>query len=72
MATGTKGSSDGQQPEALRSLEAAAEAGSKKPDGQGLQARADTAPEPDPLAKEHAEATEILKNAAERDTGGQA
>ena len=72
MATGTKGSSDGQQPDALRSLEAAAEAGSKKPGDQGLQAKLDTAPEPDPLEKEHAEATEILKTAAERDTGGKA
>lgn len=71
MAVSKSGSdSDGQQPEALASLEAAAKSGSKKPDGQGLQARPDTAPKPGSLAKEEAEAAEILKDGAEKDTAG--
>jgi hypothetical protein len=70
MATNTVGKSDGQQPEALASLDAAAKADSKKPDDQGLQAKPDTAPKPDSLEKEEAAAAEILKKGAERDTGG--
>lgn len=73
MAMGKSGGdSDGQQPEALASLEAAAKSGSKKPDDQGLQARPDTAPKPESLAKEEAEAAEILKDGAEKDTAGKA
>ena len=34
----------GRQPEALRSLKSAARSGSRKPDGQGYEARSDTAP----------------------------
>lgn len=59
------GRSTGQQPEALRSLDAAAKAGSKKPDGQGLQARGDTAPRPAPLKAEQQAAAEVLKAGAE-------
>jgi hypothetical protein len=35
----------GRQPEALRSLKSAARSGSRKPEGQGYEARSDTAPE---------------------------
>jgi hypothetical protein len=70
--TTRKSDSDGQQPEALASLEAAAKSGSKKPDDQGLRAKADTAPKPDSLEKEEAVAAEILKKGAERDTKGKA
>ena len=70
--TTRKSDSDGQQPEALASLKAAARSGSKKPDDQGLQAKADTAPKPDSLEKEEAQAAEILKKGAERDTKGKA
>jgi hypothetical protein len=72
MTTTPKSDSDGQQPEALASLEVAARSGSKKPDEQGLQAKADTAPKPDSLEKEEKVAAEILKKAAERDTAGKA
>jgi hypothetical protein len=72
MATNTGGKSDGQQPEALASLEAAAKAGSKKPDEQSLQAKADTAPKPDSPEREEAVAAGILKKGAERDTKGKA
>ncbi len=59
----------GQQPDPLRSLEAAAKAGSQKPGGQGLEARADTAPEPAPLEAEQRDAAEILKAGAEGGKG---
>jgi hypothetical protein len=72
MTTTPKSDSDGQQPEALASLEAAARSGSKKPDDQGLQAKPDTAPQPDSLEKEEKVAAEILKKGAERDTTGSA
>jgi len=66
MAQNQHGGSSGQQPEALRSLEAAAKAGSRKPDDQGLQATAKTAPAPDSLEDEQRKAAEILKEGAER------
>ena len=73
MAMGKSGGdSDGQQPEALASLEAAAKSGSKKPDDQGLRARPDTVPKPGSLAKEEAEAAEILEDGAEKDSAGKA
>jgi hypothetical protein len=59
----------GQQPEALNSLKAAARAGSQKPDGQGLAAKGETAPEAESLEAEQADAAEILKQGAEEDTG---
>jgi hypothetical protein len=65
-------SAKGQQPEALRSLEAAAKAGSKKPDGQGLTATDQTAPTPASLEQEEQTAAEILRAGAEGDTKGMA
>jgi hypothetical protein len=58
----------GQQPEALRSLEAAAEHGSRKPVDQGLTATEETAPRDDSLEQEEETAANILKAAAEKDT----
>ena len=63
---------EGQQPEALRSLEAAAEHGSRKPPSQGLEAQSDTAPQPASLDKEEETAAKILKAGAEKDTKGMA
>jgi hypothetical protein len=54
-------SSKGQQPEALRSLKAAARSGSRKPADQGLQAKDDTAPPPSSSKRKQAAATEVLK-----------
>jgi hypothetical protein len=56
----------GQQPEATRSLEAAARAGSEKPEAQGLTARADTAPSPDSLEREQEVAARVLREGAEK------
>ena len=58
---------EGQQPEALRSLEAAAEHGSRKPADQGLTAKSDTAPQPASLEQEEETAAAILKAGAEKD-----
>ena len=66
MAEKQQGGSSGQQPEALRSLDAAAKAGSRKPDDQGLQATGKTAPRPDSLEEEQRKAAEVLKEGAER------
>ncbi len=65
-------SAKGQQPEALRSLEAAAKAGSKKPDGQGLTATDQTAPTPASLEQEEKTAAEVLHAGAKGDTKGMA
>jgi hypothetical protein len=65
-------SAKGQQPEALRSLEAAAKAGSKKPDGQGLTATDETAPTPASLEQEEKTASEILQAGAKGDAKGTA
>jgi hypothetical protein len=62
--------SDGQQPEALRSLETAAKAGSKKPDHQGLEATAETAPVPASLEQEEAAAAGVLSAGADKDPKG--
>lgn len=59
----------GRQPDAERSLEAAARAKSRKPDGQGLHATSETAPEPRSLEREQSEAAEILKRNSERAAG---
>ena len=59
----------GQQPEALRSLEAVAEAGGKKPPEQGMTATSRTAPERASLEEQERTAAEILKEGAERATG---
>lgn len=61
---------DGQQPEALRSLEAAAEAGGQKPREQGMTATSRTAPSPAPLEEQERKAAEILKKGADLDTAG--
>jgi hypothetical protein len=57
----------GQQPESLRSLEAAAKHGSKKPADQGLRAKGDTAPQPAPLEQEQQAAADVLKAGTEHD-----
>jgi excinuclease UvrABC helicase subunit UvrB len=62
----------GQQPEALRSLEAAAKANSQKPAEQGLTATDQTAPTPASLEQEEQTAAEILRAGAKGDTKGMA
>jgi hypothetical protein len=57
----------GQQPEPLRSLETAAEHGSKKPDDQGLEAKGKTAPRPTDLKQEQKAAAEVLKAGTDHD-----
>ena len=57
---------NGQQPEALRSLKAAAKAGSRKPQDQGLEARGDTAPIPAPLEQEQDAAAKVLHEGVEK------
>ena len=65
MPQNNRGGSSGQQPEARRSLEAAAKAGSRKPDEQDLQATGKTAPRSAPLQAEQKAAAEVLKAGAE-------
>ena len=61
---------DGQQPEALRSLKSAAKAGSRKPDGQGLEARGDTAPvSASPEQEQHA-AAKVLREGVKKNPRG--
>lgn len=55
------------QPEALRSLKAAAEHGGKKPDDQGLKATPETAPRPASLKQEQDTATEVLRAGTDGD-----
>jgi hypothetical protein len=54
----------GQQPEALASLKAAARSNSRKPDRQGMTARADTAPEPAAPERKQKAAAGILRAGA--------
>jgi len=61
---------DGQQPEALRSLKSAANAGSQKPQEQGLEARADTKPIPAPLEQEQDAAAKVLQEGVEKNPQG--
>jgi len=61
---------NGQQPEALRSLKAAANAESQKPRDQGLEARGDTAPIPAPLEQEQDAAAKILQEGVEKNPRG--
>ena len=65
-------SKKGQQPEALRSLEAAAEHGSRKPADQGLTAKGKTAPRDASLDQEEETAAKILKAGAEKDPAAMA
>jgi len=58
---------EGQRPEALRTFEAAARAGGKKPDDQGLTAKPDTAPLPDSLKREEVTATKVLQAGVKHD-----
>jgi hypothetical protein len=51
----------GLQPEALREFEAAARAGGKKPDDQGMTAKSNTAALPDNPGRKQKAATEVLK-----------
>jgi hypothetical protein len=64
-----QGGSKGQQPEAVRSLKAAARAGSKKPDDQELQSTGRTAPRSAPLKAKQDTAAEVLKAGAEGRVG---
>jgi hypothetical protein len=66
MSTKSEDGSKGQQPEALRSLNVAAKAGSKKPAEQGMQAKGETEPHPAPLEQEQQAAAEVLKAGAEK------
>jgi hypothetical protein len=59
----------GRQPEALHSLKSAARSGSKKPDGQGYEARGDTAPKPAAPERKQKAAAEILKAGTEKRPG---
>jgi hypothetical protein len=61
---------DGRQPEALRSLKSAAQAGSQKPQDQGLEARGDTAPIPAPLEQEQDAATKVLQEGVKHNPQG--
>ena len=59
----------GRQPEALRSLKVAARAGSKKPAGQGYEARGDTAPTPAEPKRKQKAAAEVLEAGTEKNPG---
>jgi hypothetical protein len=61
------GSSEGQQPEALRSLETAAQSGSQKPGDQGLKAKADTAPRPASPERKQEAGAGVLKAGVAKD-----
>ncbi len=61
---------DGQQPEALRSLKSAAKAGSQKPEGQGLEARRETAPVSAPLEQEQDAAAKVLREGVKKNPSG--
>jgi hypothetical protein len=67
MPNRSQGTGKGQQPEAIRSLEAAAKSGSRKPPEQGLEARGDTAPAPASSKQEQEAAAEILEARTEKD-----
>jgi hypothetical protein len=56
----------GQQPEAFRSLKSAARSGSRKPEGQGYEARSDTAPKPAAPERKQKAGAEVLKAGAEK------
>lgn len=66
MAKDSSGGPKGQQPEALRSLKSAARSGSRKPDGQGYEAGADTAPKAVRPEQKQKAAAEVLKAGAEK------
>jgi hypothetical protein len=61
---------DGQQPEALRSLKSAAKAGSRKPEGQGLEARSETAPVPASPEQEQDAAAKVLREGVKKNPRG--
>ena len=58
---------DDQQPEALRTFEAASRSGGKKPSGQGLEARGDTGPLPDSTERKARTAAKVLQAGNEKD-----
>ena len=64
------GSSEGQQPEALRSLKTAARSGSQKPHDQGLKAEADTAPRPAAPERKQEAGAGVLKAGVAKDVEG--
>jgi hypothetical protein len=69
MVSKTGDAAKGQQPEALRSLKAAARSGSKKPVDQGLAAKDDTAPRPASSKQKQSAAAEVLKAGVEKSPG---
>jgi hypothetical protein len=56
----------GRQPEAMRSLKSAARSGSKKPEGQGYEARSDTAPKGASPERKQKTAAEVLEAGVEK------
>jgi hypothetical protein len=62
-----KNKPEGEEPEALRTFEAAARGGGKKPDDQGLTAKPDTEPLPDSLDREEKTATKVLQAGVNHD-----
>jgi hypothetical protein len=56
----------GRQPEALRSLKSAARSGSRKPQGQGYEARSDTAPEGAAPERKQKAGAEVLEAGVEK------
>lgn len=59
----------GQQPEFVKGLQAATQAGGKKPEGQTNDATPETAPQPGNLEAEEKRAADILHRNAAADTG---
>lgn len=66
---GSKEASKGQQPEALKTFDAASRSGSVKPADQGLTAKPETTPKPKDLAEQQDAAAEVLKAGAEGHPG---
>jgi hypothetical protein len=67
MSSTANGTIEGLEPEALRTLEAAARNGGIKPPELGLTATAETAPIPDSLAREVETATRVLRAGVDHD-----
>jgi hypothetical protein len=65
----SKAGPGGRQPEALRSLKSAARSGSRKPQGQGYEARPDTAPKGAAPERKQKAAAEVLAAGVEKRPG---
>lgn len=65
--TNDKSTQDDRQPEALRTFEAASRAGGKKPDGQGLTEKSDTAAKSDDPDRKNETATRVLQAGVDHD-----